>query len=46
MMIVYTDYCYSMTDLVDGDFGALSDLSEGELSVVCGTSESHLDREE
>lgn len=46
MMTVYTDYCYSLTDLVDGDFGALSDLSEGELSVVCGTSESHLEREE
>lgn len=46
MTTVYTDYCYSSTDLADGDFGALSDLSEGELSVVCRTSESHLEGEE
>lgn len=45
-MTVYTDYCYSLTDLIDGDFGALSDLTEGELSVVCRTSESHLEGEE
>lgn len=31
------------TDLIDGDFGALADLSEGELSVVRRTSESHLE---
>lgn len=34
------------TDLINGDFGALSDLSEGELSVVCGPSESHLEGKE
>lgn len=33
----------SSNDLVNGDFGALSDLGEGELSVVCRTSESHLE---
>ena len=32
-----------LTDLINGDFGTLSDLSEGELSVVCRTSESHLE---
>lgn len=37
---------YWWTDLINGDFGALSDLSEGELSVVCRTSESHLEGKE
>lgn len=30
------------TDLVDGDFGTLGDLGEGELPVVGRTGESHL----
>lgn len=30
-------------DLINGDLGALSDLGEGELPVVCRTSESHLE---
>lgn len=33
------------TDLVNRDFGTLSDLSECQLSVVCRTSESHLEGE-
>lgn len=34
--------CDWSTDLVDGDFGTLGDLSEGELPVVSRTGESHL----
>lgn len=34
------------TDLINRDFGTLSDLSEGELSVVCRPSESHLEGKE
>ncbi len=38
-----TEYTRHPTDLINRDFGTLSDLSEGELSVVCRTSESHLE---
>lgn len=38
--------CDWWTDLVDGDFGTLGDLSEGELSMVSRTSERHLQRGE
>lgn len=35
--------CGLSNDLVNGDLGALSDLGEGELSVVGWTRESHLE---
>lgn len=34
------------TDLINRDFGTLSNLCEGELSVVCRTSERHLEGKE
>lgn len=36
-------YTCHVTDLINRDFGTLSNLSEGQLSVVCRTSESHLE---
>lgn len=42
----FIDDCHTChaTDLINRDFGTLSDLSEGQLSVVCRTSESHLEK--
>lgn len=36
------DHICHLTNLINRDFGTLSDLCEGELSVVSRTSESHL----
>lgn len=43
IQVYQNDLCTCPSDLINGDFGALSDLGEGELSVVRWTSESHLE---